>query len=50
MSVVSKLIEKVTKKKVVVKKAEVEEVTCSNCDGSTQCSVCTPVFRDTFGE
>lgn len=22
---------------------------CSNCDGVSQCSVCSPVFSDTFG-
>lgn len=45
-------------KKVVVKKVEggeekapvVVNSECTNCDGVSQCSVCTPVFSDTFGE
>lgn len=48
--VVDKVKEVVKPKTVKVNKVEEVKITCSNCDGSTQCSVCSPVFRDTFGE
>lgn len=34
---------------VVKMETEAANLTCSNCDGVSQCSVCTPVFSDTFG-
>ena len=49
--IVEAIIEAVSPKKVVVEKVEVKETDCSNCDNSgSQCSSCTPAFKDTFGE
>jgi len=53
MGVAKKVVDLVKGKKEVkvVKAKQVEEVACSNCDNSgAQCSTCSPVFRDTFGE
>ena len=45
-------VKKVISKPVVeVAKVEVKLLGCYNCDNSgKQCSVCTPVFEDTFGK
>ena len=45
-------VKKVISKPVVeIAKVEVKENVCSNCENSgKQCSVCTPVFEDTFGK
>ena len=32
----------------VVEVIEAKKGACDNCDGVSQCSVCTPVFSDTF--
>lgn len=49
--IVEAIIGAVSPKKAVVEKAEAKEGGCSNCDNSgVQCYLCTPPFRDTFGE
>lgn len=52
--VVRKVVDKVKSivtPKVVVVKTEVQKTVCSNCnDSGRHCSVCTPVFHDTFGK
>ena len=46
-AVTKKVIEKVE----VVATVEVKNEVCPNCNNSgSQCSTCSPVFRDTFGE
>ena len=55
MSIIKKAVASVKKavaKKVPeIAKVEVKNEVCPNCNNSgSQCSTCSPVFKDTFGE
>lgn len=46
---VVEVVEAPVEEVVMPKVSKAKKGTCDNCDGVSQCSVCTPVFSDTFG-